>query len=475
LDFRGAVRGSIAGAPNRAGLGIGFRADRTCAISGPTLRFGLLGREYPLHRRRLQCPRLHRGATQIDGVLSCSAARFVGAAGARGHRAWRDGAASPPRGIARGGLTIPAPRAIRGVPAKALRPPMIARDAAEQILRRFETLEARLAQGRADAGAWTDLSREYADLRPTADLARVWIDLLEERVDTEALRADRDMAALAAEDLARIDAALPVAELALKRALLPKDAADPRPAIVEFRAGTGGEEAALFAGDLMRMYQRYAESRGWRMDVLEMSATELGGIREAMTRIEGQGVFGRLKYESGVHRVQRVPTTESGGRIHTSAATVAVLPEAEERDLVIDPADIRIDTMRASGAGGQHVNTTDSAVRITHLPTGIIVTSSEKSQHRNRAQAMMVLRARLLDIDRQASADARAADRKGQVGSGDRSERIRTYNFPQGRVSDHRINLTLYRLAEVMAGDLDDIIDALASADEAARLVALEP
>lgn len=351
---------------------------------------------------------------------------------------------------------------------------MIARDAAEQILRRFETVEAAMAAG-ADPGAWADLSREYADLRPTAELARAWLTLMRERAEAEAMRKDPDMAALAAEEIARIDAALPAAGRALELALLPKDDADPRPAIIEIRAGTGGEEAALFAADLLRMYQRHADAHNWTMEVLEASETELGGIREATARIEGPGVFGRLKFESGVHRVQRVPSTESGGRIHTSAATVAVLPEAEEREVQIDPADIRIDTMRASGAGGQHVNTTDSAVRITHIPTGIIVTASEKSQHRNRAQAMAVLRARLLDIDRTKAAADRAADRKGQVGSGDRSERIRTYNFPQGRVSDHRVNLTLYRLPEVMEGDLDEIIDALIAADQAEKLAGMEP
>lgn len=332
-----------------------------------------------------------------------------------------------------------------------------------------------MADGGANAGGWVDLSREYAELRPTADLARAWLSLSRERSDAAALRSDPDMAALAAEEIIRIDAALPVAARTLELALLPKDDADPRPAILELRAGTGGEEAALFAADLLRMYQRHAEAHGWTMEVLSTAETELGGIREATARIAGPGVFGRLKFESGVHRVQRVPSTESGGRIHTSAATVAVLPEAEERDVTIDPGDIRIDTMRASGAGGQHVNTTDSAVRITHLPTGIIVTASEKSQHRNRAQAMAVLRARLLDIDRTKVAADRAAERKGQVGTGDRSERIRTYNFPQGRVSDHRVNLTLYRLAEILEGDLDEIIDALIIADQAAKLAEMEP
>ncbi|MEC9310244.1 MAG: peptide chain release factor 1, partial [Pseudomonadota bacterium] len=243
---------------------------------------------------------------------------------------------------------------------------------------------------------------------------------------------------------------------------------------IEIRPGTGGDEAALFAGDLLRMYQRYAEARGWKFNIVELSETELGGIKEVVGNIQGDNVFARLKFESGVHRVQRVPETESGGRIHTSAATVAVLPEAEEVDIHIDPQDIRIDTMRASGAGGQHVNTTDSAVRITHIPTGIVVTSSEKSQHQNRAIAMQVLRNRLFDAQRQKAADERAADRKAQVGSGDRSERIRTYNFPQGRVTDHRINLTLYRLDQVMQGDLDEVIDALIADHQAALMAEME-
>jgi peptide chain release factor 1 len=257
-------------------------------------------------------------------------------------------------------------------------------------------------------------------------------------------------------------------------ALLPRDAADSRPAMIEIRPGTGGDEAALFAGDLLRMYQRYAEARGWRFQIVEMSETELGGIKEVIGNIQGDNVFARLKFESGVHRVQRVPETESGGRIHTSAATVAVLPEAEDVDISIDPSDLRIDTMRSSGAGGQHVNTTDSAVRITHIPTGIVVTSSEKSQHQNRAIAMQVLKTRLFDMERQRAADARAADRKAQVGSGDRSERIRTYNFPQGRVTDHRINLTLYRLDQVMQGDLDEVIDALIADHQATLLAEME-
>jgi peptide chain release factor 1 len=279
------------------------------------------------------------------------------------------------------------------------------------------------------------------------------------------------MHALAADELPRLRAALPAAEKALQLALLPKDVADGRPAMIEIRPGTGGDEAALFAADLLRMYMRHAEAKGWQLEIVDLQQTELGGIREVTARIEGEGVFARLKYESGVHRVQRVPETESGGRIHTSAATVAVLPEADAVEIDIPASDIRIDTMRSSGAGGQHVNTTDSAVRITHLPSGIVVTSSEKSQHRNREIAMQVLRARLYDQERRRAAEAMAADRRAQVGTGDRSERIRTYNFPQGRMTDHRINLTLYKLDAVMNGDLDEVIDAL-TADAQARLLA---
>ncbi|SIS91900.1 peptide chain release factor 1 [Roseivivax lentus] len=335
---------------------------------------------------------------------------------------------------------------------------MIPNDRLLQITERFEYLEARMATGDGDIAA---LGREYAELKPVVDVIADWRALTDEIAEAEAMRADPEMREMAEEELGTLRARLPEAEHALQLALLPRDAADARPAILEIRPGTGGEEAALFAGDLLRMYQRYAEARGWRVEIIEEQTTELGGIKEVTARIEGDGVFARLKYESGVHRVQRVPTTESGGRIHTSAATVAVLPEAAEVDIAIDQNDIRIDTMRASGAGGQHVNTTDSAVRITHIPSGIVVTSSEKSQHRNREIAMQVLRTRLFDAERQKAASERSDLRRAQVGSGDRSERIRTYNFPQGRLTDHRINLTLYKLDQVMAGDLDDIIDAL--------------
>ena len=348
---------------------------------------------------------------------------------------------------------------------------MISEDRLVQITQRFEYLEAQMSEGRGDIAA---LSKEYSDLRPVVATIRDWQTARSDMDEAQAMLADAEMRDLAQEEIERLTETLPELEEAVQLALLPKDAADARPAMVEIRPGTGGDEAALFAGDLLRMYQRYAEARGWRFQIVELSETELGGIKEVVANIQGDDVFARLKFESGVHRVQRVPETESGGRIHTSAATVAVLPEAEEVDIRIDPADIRIDTMRASGAGGQHVNTTDSAVRITHVPTGIVVTSSEKSQHQNRAIAMQVLRNRLFDLERQKAADDRAASRKSQVGSGDRSERIRTYNFPQGRVTDHRINLTLYRLDQVMQGDLDEIIDALTADHQAALLAEME-
>ena len=339
----------------------------------------------------------------------------------------------------------------------------------DQILGRREFLAAKLNAGPAP-GELAALSREYAELGPVVERIEALRALEREAEEAERMLADPEMRALAEEELARLRLALPEAETALNRALLPKDAADDRSAILEIRAGTGGEEAALFAGDLARMYQRLADKRGWRWTVVDVSPTELGGYKELVAEISGRGVFAALKFESGVHRVQRVPATESGGRIHTSAATVAVLPEAEEVEIDIPAGDIRIDTMRSSGAGGQHVNTTDSAVRITHLPSGIVVTSSEKSQHTNRAKAMQVLRARLFDLERQRLASARAADRRGQVGSGDRSERIRTYNFPQGRLTDHRIGLTLYRLDAVMEGEVDEVLSALAAEDEARRL-----
>ncbi|MFW8592789.1 peptide chain release factor 1 [Cribrihabitans neustonicus] len=345
---------------------------------------------------------------------------------------------------------------------------MVPEERLEQILQRFQYLEAAMADG---AGDFAALAREYAELRPVAEQITAYRRLCADIEDAKAMLGDPDMKALAEEEIPALKAALPVAEHALQLALLPRDEADSRPAMLEIRPGTGGDEAALFAADLLRMYQRYAETQGWSFGIIEEQATELGGIKEVVAHIKGNNVFARLKYESGVHRVQRVPATESGGRIHTSAATVAVLPEAEDVDIQIDPNDLRIDTMRASGAGGQHVNTTDSAVRITHIPSGIVVTSSEKSQHRNREIAMQVLKTRLYDLERQRIDSERSASRASQVGSGDRSERIRTYNFPQGRMTDHRINLTLYKLEQVMGGELDEIIDAL-TADHQARLLA---
>ncbi|MCP5075221.1 MAG: peptide chain release factor 1 [Rhodobacteraceae bacterium] len=351
---------------------------------------------------------------------------------------------------------------------------MIPIEKLEMIKGRFAFLEAKMAEGAAGED-FAALSKEYADLRPVVEKVSAYQMLLQDILEVEGMLQDSEMKELAAEELPGLQEALPVLEHDVQLALLPKDEADERSAILEIRAGTGGDEAALFAGDLLRMYQKFSENAGWKFEVVEENVTELGGLKEAVCNVKGQGVFARLKFESGVHRVQRVPVTESGGRVHTSAATVAVLPEAQEVDVDIPASDIRIDTMRASGAGGQHVNTTDSAVRITHIPSGIMVVSAEKSQHRNREIAMQVLRTRLYDQKRQQVADERAADRKGQVGSGDRSERIRTYNFPQGRMTDHRINLTLYKLDQVMQGDLDEIIDALIADDQATRMSELDP
>ena len=347
---------------------------------------------------------------------------------------------------------------------------MIPDNRLEQIVQRFQFLEAKM-NGGVSGDEIASLGREYSELRPVVEQIAAFRQLSADLAEAKEMLSDPDMRALAEEELPLLKARFPAVERALQLTLLPKDAADARPAMIEIRPGTGGEEAALFAGDLLRMYQRHAETNGWSFDIIAENQTELGGIKEVVAHVKGEGVFARLKYESGVHRVQRVPTTESGGRIHTSAATVAVLPEAKDVDVEIASGDLRIDTMRSSGAGGQHVNTTDSAVRITHLPTGLVVTSSEKSQHRNREIAMQVLKARLFDLERQRVDDARSAERKSQVGSGDRSERIRTYNFPQGRMTDHRINLTLYKLDQVMAGDLDETINAL-TADAQARQLA---
>jgi peptide chain release factor 1 len=346
----------------------------------------------------------------------------------------------------------------------------------DQVLDRYREVEARMAAA-SDGGEIVRLSKEHAELRPVAEAvqslerARAELPELEEMAEA----GDAEMAGLAREELAALKDRLPTLEREVALLLAPKDRDENASAILEVRAGTGGDEAALFAGDLFRMYQRYAQTHGWKVEVESASEGEVGGYKEIIASITGEGVFGRLKFESGVHRVQRVPETEAGGRIHTSAATVAVLPEPEDVNIEIRDQDLRIDTYRSSGAGGQHVNKTDSAVRITHLPTGIVVTSSEKSQHQNRARAMKVLQARLYEMQREQLDSARAESRKSQVGSGDRSERIRTYNFPQGRVTDHRINLTVYNLPKVLEGEaLDDIIEPLIAEDQAARLAALE-
>ncbi|HEY0315599.1 MAG TPA: peptide chain release factor 1 [Sphingomonas sp.] len=346
-----------------------------------------------------------------------------------------------------------------------------------QIEGRRDELQAAMARADLPPEQFVQLSKDYAEIEPVAQAAAEVRRLRAELTVLAAMDGDPDpdIRAMAAEEAESIKARLPGAERLLAVALLPRDAADERSAILEIRAGTGGDEAALFAGDLFRMYQRYADARGWRVELMSASAAEMGGYKEVVASVTGQGVFARLKFESGVHRVQRVPVTESGGRIHTSAATVAVLPEAEEVDVKIDDKDLRIDVYRSSGPGGQSVNTTDSAVRITHLPSGLVVIQQdEKSQHKNKAKALKVLRARLYEQERERLASARAGARKSMVGSGDRSERIRTYNFPQGRVTDHRINLTLHRLPEILQGQMDELIGALIAEDEAGRLAALD-
>ena len=344
-----------------------------------------------------------------------------------------------------------------------------------QIESRYSELEARMASGTLEGEAFVQASRDYSELEPVALAAREVREMRAEIAELSALTADPEMKALADEELAKLRQRLPEAEHRLAVAMLPRDSADERPAMLEIRAGTGGDEAALFAADLFRMYEGYAATRGWKVETVSLNANEIGGFKEIVANVTGKGVFAKLKFESGVHRVQRVPVTESGGRIHTSAATVAVLPEPSEVEVHIEDKDLRIDIYRASGAGGQHVNKTDSAVRMTHLPTGIVVAmQDERSQHRNRDKAMQVLRTRIYEKKRVEAHGAEAEARKAMVGSGDRSERIRTYNFPQGRVTDHRIGLTLHKLDEVLAGPgLGELVDALTAEDQAKRLAAL--
>nr|CAX83829.1 Peptide chain release factor RF-1 [uncultured bacterium] len=346
----------------------------------------------------------------------------------------------------------------------------------DQIIERYLDLQKQLEQEVCDPKKFAGLSKEYAGLENIYQTILNYKSLLQQKADAEIMLTDPGMRQLAEEELGALKLATEETWQMLRVLLLPKDVDDERSAILEIRAGTGGDEAGLFAADLMRMYQRYAAIHGWQFDVLGLSETGLGSVKEAQVGIVGKGVFAKLKFESGVHRVQRVPETESSGRVHTSAATVAVLPEVEDVDIEIKDEDLRIDICRASGAGGQHVNTTDSAVRLTHLPTGLVVAQQdERSQHKNKAKAMKIMRARLYDLRKREQDEVRAADRKSQVGSGDRSERIRTYNFPQGRVTDHRINLTLYKLDQVMQGEaLDELIDNLIADDQARKLGAAE-
>ncbi|MEM7618934.1 MAG: peptide chain release factor 1 [Pseudomonadota bacterium] len=349
----------------------------------------------------------------------------------------------------------------------------------DMLYERWEAVQSELAAG-PDQDVFVKLSKEFADLDPIVNVIQTYRNVKQEINDLKDIiddpDADDDMEAMAKEELSELSAKLEILSQDIRILLLPKDAADEKSAILEVRAGTGGDEAALFAGNLFRMYQRYAELQGWKIQIMSASEAAVGGFKEIIASVNGKGVFARMKYESGVHRVQRVPETESGGRIHTSAATVAVLPEAEDVDVDIEPKDLRIDVFRASGPGGQSVNTTDSAVRITHLPTGLVVSQQdEKSQHKNKDKAMKVLRSRLYEAERNKLAQERAADRKDQVGSGDRSQRIRTYNFPQGRVTDHRINLTLHKLEQILSGDgLDEVVNTLITEDQAKQLAAME-
>jgi peptide chain release factor 1 len=343
----------------------------------------------------------------------------------------------------------------------------------DQVLDRFHQVEARMGAA-TDGQEIVRLSKEHAEMKPVADAVAALARARAEIDDLALMAEDPEMAAMAADEMDALNARLPDMERDVALLLAPRDADENASAVLEVRAGTGGDEAAIFAGDLFRMYSRYASNRGWRVELDSATEGDAGGYKEIIATVTGDGVFGRLKFESGVHRVQRVPATETQGRIHTSAATVAVLPEVEDVEIEIHDKDIRIDTFRASGSGGQHVNKTDSAVRITHFPSGIVVTSSEKSQHVNRDKAMKNLRVRLYDQQRQMKDNARSDARKSQVGSGDRSERIRTYNYPQGRVSDHRINLTLHSLPQIMEGDIDPLLNALIAEDQAARLADLE-
>ena len=346
---------------------------------------------------------------------------------------------------------------------------MINLEKLNQIEERFEFLEAKLTQ-QLRADEIRDIGLEYSELKIIVEKIQAFKKITMELEEVESALDDPELRVLALDEKKYLSEELSNVRNELITELIPKDEADTKPAILEIRAGTGGDEAALFASDLLRMYQKFSDNMGWKVNLISESNNELGGLKEVVVNISGKNVFQYLKYESGVHRVQRVPVTESGGRVHTSAATIAVLPEAEEVDVLINQGDLRIDTMRASGAGGQHVNTTDSAVRITHLPTGIVVTSSEKSQHQNRANAMQVLRSKLYEQERELKNQERDAERKEKVGSGDRSERIRTYNFPQGRITDHRINFTLHKLNQILEGDLEELIEALKANDRLTKL-----